>query len=151
MKLENEGALSVGADGVLRSFAANGTVVDYRQLDPNQMASFANRQLAVWQGQDRDIPDSVVALANAPAIDGRLVTDLEELLNPTVRPNLTAKGDANAQSPAVKQREALDDLKNLEKRQCTQNTCFALTDCLVIGCYACFYPAGPPLGICFVD
>jgi hypothetical protein len=37
LKTDTTGALSVGPDGVLRSFAGNLQVIDYRQLDPEQV------------------------------------------------------------------------------------------------------------------
>jgi hypothetical protein len=37
LRTDATGALSVGPDGVLRSFAGNLEVIDYRQLDPEQV------------------------------------------------------------------------------------------------------------------
>lgn len=138
---DDHGFFSVGADGVLRSFAGNGTVLDYHQLDPDQLASFAASQLAAWEASGMPVPASVANLANsASAVDGRLVTDLDQLLDPADRP---------VRSSAVKERD-IDDLAIPAKRQgCVGTPCQSLPDCLVIGCAACFFPGGPPLGVCF--
>ncbi|KAK2774008.1 hypothetical protein FQN53_003872 [Emmonsiellopsis sp. PD_33] len=107
----DDGYLSVGADGVLRSFAKDATVIDYRQLDPDQVKSFAATQLAAWEASRMAMPSSVLSLADsssASGVDGRLVTDLDQLLDPADKP---------AGVSAVKSREVLELLEKPEKRQ----------------------------------
>ncbi|KAH8646805.1 hypothetical protein BX600DRAFT_518828 [Xylariales sp. PMI_506] len=147
MELDDGGVLSVGNDGVLRSFAADGTVIDYHQLDPSQVESFAEHQLAAWESQGT-VPESVKDLAEATTeIDGRLITDKQELLNPSEKPNF--HHDAKSVS---KERDVLDELSNnFVKRQCNYYTCSSLADCTPLGCFACFFTIGPPFGICFSD
>lgn len=158
MNKDPKGVLYVASDGVLRSVAADGTVLDYHQLDPDQVESFAAHQLAVWQGSGMEVPESVKQLAKPPYPDGRLVTDKEQLLHPTDIPNLPNPPVANKRradgetSPAEKRRQALEELNSPAKRQpaCVGYPCYSLADCIPYGCHACYYPGGPPLGVCFL-
>ncbi|KAK2811092.1 hypothetical protein FQN50_002428 [Emmonsiellopsis sp. PD_5] len=106
-----DGFLSVGADGVLRSFAKDATVIDYRQLDPDQVKSFAATQLAAWEASGMAMPSNVLNLADSSStsgVDGRLVTALDQLLDPVDKP---------AGVSAVKSREVLELLETPKKRQ----------------------------------
>ncbi|KAI1273118.1 hypothetical protein F5Y07DRAFT_391491 [Xylaria sp. FL0933] len=81
----NDGFLSVGDDGVLRSFVPNGTVIDYYQLDPEQVKEFAEKQYSAWAAMG-DVPPGISELAQPPYPDGRLVVNETQLLFPAVTP-----------------------------------------------------------------
>jgi hypothetical protein len=68
---DGSGWVSLGLDGVFRSYAGNGTVIDWRQLNPDQIAA--------------DIAARYRGASTVPAEaygDGRLVTDLNQLRQP---------------------------------------------------------------------
>lgn len=149
LKMDKYGALNVGPDGVLRSFAPDGTVLDFRQLDPDQVAEFAAKQVAGWEAMaDHEVPASVITLANAAsAIDGRLVTDLDQLLYPSDKPTFPPA----THTSRIGTRNVFDTAL-LEKRACLIGTpCFSLFECNLVDCRACYYPNGPPLGVCFPE
>ncbi|KAI1323204.1 hypothetical protein F5Y16DRAFT_403706 [Xylariaceae sp. FL0255] len=79
---DNGGFISLGDDGVIRSFIPNGTVIDYYQLDPEQVKQLAEKQYSVW-ATIGDVPESVSELAQPPYPDGRLVVNETQLLFPT--------------------------------------------------------------------
>ena len=143
MEISKAGYLNVGEDGVLRSFTADGTVVDYYQLDPDQVSTFSKKQLEAWDALEVETPESVIALAGSEPQDGRLVTDSVQLF----------QAADNTKTTPVKPREAtakadLDAL--MDKRQeCVNVICQSLSDCFAVNCLACFFPGGPPYGICF--
>lgn len=88
------------------------------------------------------VPSNVVDLANSSSdIDGRLVTAVDQLLDPADKP---------AGVSALKSRQVLELLETPQKRQgCVGSPCQSLFDCQAIGCQACFFPGGPPFGVCF--
>ncbi|KAE9368953.1 hypothetical protein N431DRAFT_444347 [Stipitochalara longipes BDJ] len=65
------GWVSLGLDGVFRSYAGDGSVIDWRQLDPDQIAADLATQARV--------PNALPAEAYG---DGRLVTDINLLRQP---------------------------------------------------------------------
>ena len=152
LKKDDNGALNVGADGVLRSFAPDGSVLDYRQLDPDQLGEFATMQLQGWERwaaeNGDEIPASVVALAEAAHdVDGRHVTELDKLLHPTEKPNFEATRNVQARTSEAENSPALLFDK---RQQCFIGyPCQYLYVCLLVFCRACYFPNGPPLGLCF--
>jgi hypothetical protein len=67
MKYDDLSVFNLGSDGVLRTFANNLTVLDYHQLDEDQVKKLASEQLAQWQASDMDIPPSLTQLASLPS------------------------------------------------------------------------------------
>lgn len=141
LKTDATGALSVGPDGVLRSFAGNLEVIDYRQLDPEQVRWFGKQQLSAWSN-DAEIPESVSALVQG-TIDGRLVTDETILLHPSEKPQIGKKS-----SSTQSEKRSADDLFIRQSALCAGTTCGSLNDCIPRGCNACYFPNGPPDGRC---
>ncbi|KAJ4322897.1 hypothetical protein N0V94_002160 [Neodidymelliopsis sp. IMI 364377] len=141
LKTEATGALSVGPDGVLRSFAGNLEVIDYRQLDPEQVLWFGKQQLSAW-ANDAVIPDSVSALVQG-TIDGRLVTDEDLLLNPSEKPKIGKK-----HSSTQSEKRNAEDLFIRQSGACAGSYCESINVCIPRGCMACFFPNGPPDGRC---
>ncbi|CAN9177437.1 unnamed protein product [Alternaria sp. RS040] len=141
LKTDATGALSVGPDGVLRSFAGNLEVIDYRQLDPEQVRWFGKQQLSAWSN-DAEIPESVSALVQG-TIDGRLVTDETLLLHPSEKPQIGQKS-----SSTQSEKRSADDLFIRQSALCAGTTCGSLNDCIPRGCNACYFPNGPPDGRC---
>jgi hypothetical protein len=73
----NEGFSHLATDGVYRSFSSKGEVVDYRKLSPEEMSmmlSYHSERYSTEQIQ--------MALEKFHGVDGRTVTDLEQLLHP---------------------------------------------------------------------
>jgi len=66
MEAADDGFVSLGIDCVFRSYAGNGSVIDYRQLDPEQVA-------AEIASPNHTLPSSAYG-------DGRLVTNLGQFL-----------------------------------------------------------------------
>jgi hypothetical protein len=141
LKTDATGALSVGPDGVLRSFAGSLEVIDYRQLNPEQVRWFGKQQLIAWSN-DAEIPDSVSALVQG-TIDGRLVTDETLLLHPSEKPQVGKKS-----SSTQSEKRSADDLFIRQSALCAGTTCGSLNDCIPRGCNACYFPNGPPDGRC---
>ncbi|KAK5659118.1 hypothetical protein OQA88_1208 [Cercophora sp. LCS_1] len=143
MQVDPDGAFMVGTDGVLRSFASDLSVVDYRQLDPEQFAHFADRQFEANKAMYGKVPESVTdlaALAETGLVDGRLVIDNDALLHPASKPNFSQRTDT---SPA-----ASSPLLARQPVSCGVS-CGRIADCTPYGCYACYFQNGPPNGHCF--
>ncbi|KAI1317712.1 hypothetical protein F5Y16DRAFT_414581 [Xylariaceae sp. FL0255] len=138
----------VGADGVLRSFASNGTVLDFHQLDPTQLQEFAESQLQQWQTTGRAIPSAVSDLAKEPYIDGRQVLDKAKLLSPDDSPF-----PASSLSRRMSNWSG-DVLPSLlgERQSCIGAPCVTVGQCVryrPTQCYQCYFPGPPdPGGIC---
>lgn len=148
---DQRGAFNLGSDGVLRSFTADLIVLDYRQLDPSQVEALAKSHLAQWEASPYDAPPELRKLAEHP-VDGRLVTDIDALLNPKEKPNIPqSEEEKRATGVSLKQR-GIDDILNLPPLVCIPFTrCFSILECLPEGCNACYYPNGPPFGVCYID
>ena len=71
MAKHDQGITHLGDDGVLRSFAPNGTVLEYVKLSANQI-----QQLVDSHGRNDHFTEVF------DGVDGREVTDLEQLTNP---------------------------------------------------------------------
>lgn len=148
------GVLNVGFDGVARSFAPDGTVIDFRQLDPGQMVEFATKQLAGWKATPypgQEIPASVIGLAEAaPGIDGRLVTDLDQLLYPADKPTfLDAKESVTTDTSPADHADVLGTRASDKVQACLIGwPCNSVAICVYFECGGCFFPNGPPLGLC---
>lgn len=67
----DQGIVHLGDDGVLRSFAPNGTVLEYVKLSTNQI-----QQMLDSHGRTDHLTEVY------DGVDGREVTDLEQLTNP---------------------------------------------------------------------
>jgi hypothetical protein len=127
---DKEGTLELEADGVMRSYAGNGTVLDYHQMDPDQVAGFAFAQVIKYQryGGLKSVPDHIMALSTPPFADGRLVVDKEQLLS---QKNMAAIGSSQL--------------------SCYEITCAgpgAHAFCLANLCGLCYYSSGPYGGQC---
>jgi hypothetical protein len=73
----NEGFSHLAIDGVYRSFSSKGEVVDYKKCSPEEismMLSYHSERYSADQTQ--------MALEKFHGVDGRTVTDLEQLLHP---------------------------------------------------------------------
>ncbi|KAK6065433.1 hypothetical protein SCUP515_11240 [Seiridium cupressi] len=143
------GGKQVGEDGVLRSFANNGTVIDYHQLDPEQVEEFAQDQLIQWKASGQEVPESVVKLAQPPYPDGRLVVSVDDLLHPAEKPEFPPESEISkgtSTSPA-------DPTRIIERQplQCVGQPCQAVATCVnnfITRCSECYFPRGPPNGQC---
>lgn len=147
LDLGDDGVFNLGSDGVLRSFDSQGNVIDYRQLDPEQVKAFATKEIERWKESDHGVPPQLSSLVDTE-IDGRLVTDLKALVNPddSERPVFPeSKGQVSVPRAPV-----IDEL-NPRQRLCNPfMVCENISPCTPFGCYACYFPNGPPLGYCFV-
>ena len=74
LKVDPEGIIRLGDDGVLRSFDGKIAVVDYRNLDPTQIRAW------LLQSSTADVVSASEIVANA--VDGRTVSLIDDLLNP---------------------------------------------------------------------
>ncbi|KAM7203080.1 hypothetical protein V8F33_002428 [Rhypophila sp. PSN 637] len=135
-----DGVFVLGIDGVLRSFTSDRSVVDYRQLDAEQVQQMA-KSLATQRINGDDVP-GLSYLAEHPEVDGRLVEDTQSLFAPTDPLNLPHPDYAKSTSPAVARSEQFTKLLEDRQRPCGRQ-CQSLADCRPIGCYACYFPGGP--------
>lgn len=71
MARHDQGITHLGDDGVLRSFAPNGTVLEYVKLSASQI-----QQVLDSHGRTDHFTEVF------DGVDGREVTDLEQLMNP---------------------------------------------------------------------
>lgn len=71
MEKHDQGIVHLGDDGVLRSFGPNGTVLEYVKLSTNQIQQMLDRH-----GRNDHFTEVF------DGVDGRAVTDLEQLTNP---------------------------------------------------------------------
>ena len=71
LKEHEYGVFHLGADGVVRSYHPNGTVLDYAKLSPAQIAA----RLKIW-GKDENLTEAF------EGVNGHDVVDEEQLLNP---------------------------------------------------------------------
>jgi hypothetical protein len=80
LEKEWNGIVAVGADGVLRSFAYEGHVIDYRQLDQTQHQAFAR----IFSNPSIPVPHSRIDVDSVSFADGRTVVDHDKLMNPPI-------------------------------------------------------------------
>lgn len=78
------GILNLGMDGVLRSFDGEDNVLGYRQLSPEEIARFHNILPKAMREEWR-------LDQKYEGVDGRQVTDLEQLLHPPPEACMTPK------------------------------------------------------------
>ncbi|KAK4112409.1 hypothetical protein N656DRAFT_768548 [Canariomyces notabilis] len=145
-----QGVFVLGVDGVLRSFAPNISVVDYRQLDPDQVQELATGLARQARSLGVDVALGIQYLLEHPDIDGRLITDANAILTPGNPLNLPHPDySTGATSPPRVSRDLSELLNGRQPAPCPA-TCNSLTDCIPVGCFACFFPGGPgSVGICF--
>jgi hypothetical protein len=152
MKVDDNGVFVLGIDGVLRAFAPDLNVTDYRQLDASQVQELAGGLANQGHVLGVDVaPSYQFLLADENAgVDGRLVTDMAALLEPTHELSLPAPEYSDRTSPA---RRSTDVLQILDPRQpgYCYVSCSSLLDCYLVFCYACYFPNGPPTGSCFTS
>jgi hypothetical protein len=79
------GWVALGLDGVFRSYAGDGSVIDWRQLDPDQIAANV--------ASGRTGPEIPTAEAYS---DGRLVTDINQILQPMQSQTPSKRQEARA-------------------------------------------------------
>ncbi|ORY07646.1 hypothetical protein BCR34DRAFT_570447 [Clohesyomyces aquaticus] len=145
LKKDPSGVWTLGNDGVLRSFTNDLTVIDYRNLDPIQFNELHTKHLEHFQNAGVDLPETFKSLSGT-TVDGRLVTDISKLLHPEDTPRVVPAPGRH--STPVKRSQLEHD--TLEARQnCGNPACESLSACLANFCTACFFPLGPPAGICF--
>lgn len=72
-----QGFCHLASDGVYRSFSSSGEVVDYKQLSPAEITTMLE-----FFGKHIDSESSEKAKKKFHGVDGRNVTDLEQLLHP---------------------------------------------------------------------
>lgn len=151
----DHGFLNVGEDGVLRSFAGNGTVLDYHQLDPEQVKEFAETQLRSWDHIDHETPEVVRTMAKEPYPDGRLVHDLKKLLHPEGWEAMAMGTTAEARSTRSDAKQVIEKLRGLDKRQaCLGAFCESLNQCAQFRptpCFQCYFPNPVPVGACMLQ
>ncbi|PHH90093.1 hypothetical protein CDD83_4550 [Cordyceps sp. RAO-2017] len=148
MKFEDDGVFSLGTDGVLRTFTKGRDVIDYRQLDPEQAKELANKQIDGWQRGPDPIPASLLTVAGS-SVDGRLVTDIEKLMNPKEKP-ARSHGQSQKSQPGKSRRAPAELFRRAGPHVCPgQPGCSSIADCTPHHCHACFFPHGPPHGTCF--
>ncbi|KMK62601.1 hypothetical protein Y699_04984 [Aspergillus fumigatus Z5] len=73
----NEGFTHLATDGVYRSFSSSGEVIDYKQSSPEEIA-----KMLEFFGKYMDPEAFKEARKKFEGVDGRNVTDLEQLLHP---------------------------------------------------------------------
>ncbi|PYI01594.1 hypothetical protein BO78DRAFT_378800 [Aspergillus sclerotiicarbonarius CBS 121057] len=129
---ENNGVLYLGRDGVLRSVDASGRVVAYQQLSPDQIREYNSNFPAA--DQDRLSQDF-------QGVDGRDVTNLDQLLNP----------DRNMLPPMAT--TTMSQQQPTGTNMPGQNTCGAMgctsqRDCRENGCNSCLQADHMAMGYC---
>ncbi|RCI09173.1 hypothetical protein L249_1503 [Ophiocordyceps polyrhachis-furcata BCC 54312] len=148
MKFTDDSVFTLGSDGVLRTFSKGRDVLDYRQLDPEQARDLAAKQVDAWERSGKPVPDSVMTLAHA-SVDGRLVTDIDQLLKPKEKPAVA--DDEVSVSQMSRRRSPGKLFRRAGPRICPGSPgCSSLADCQRHHCNACFFPHGPPHGTCFL-
>ena len=130
-----------------------GPSYDFRQLDPDQVAEFAEKQVASGRlcPTVRSPPRPSSWPTPPPALTAASSPIWTKLLNPAEKPNLQHAGTATHTSP-VGARELFDPAILEKKQACLSGMpCFSLAECFLWNCFACFYANSPPLGVCFPD
>lgn len=136
---DDGGFLQLGQDGVLRSLSKNHTVVDFRQLDPDQFNALVAQGIKALSATRQPISETVQRLAGK-GVDGRVVTDATTLFSAaqdisSVKPRFP---EAEATSPVEKK-----DVSPLEARQkqdmswCYLRSCRYSPDCSSVNCMGC--------------
>ncbi|GIJ89558.1 hypothetical protein Asppvi_008500 [Aspergillus pseudoviridinutans] len=72
-----QGFTHLATDGVIRSFSSSGEVIDYKQLSPAEIA-----KMLEFFGKYMDSEAFEKSKPKFDGVDGRNVTDLEQLLHP---------------------------------------------------------------------
>jgi len=83
LNLTGDGFIAFSLDGVLRSYSGDGTVIDWRQLDPTQISE--------WSGYSHPSFDlNVLKRSPETYSDGRLATDVDQLRQPWTEENINS-------------------------------------------------------------
>ncbi|KAI6868138.1 hypothetical protein KC323_g3215 [Hortaea werneckii] len=141
MTVDDDGDIHVADDGVARSYAANGTVIDYRKLSHGQL-------LAMTGTLPPRLQDKSDYFANVFAkVSGLDVDDEDQIWNPSGHfhgPSLPDAADHDADSSAGQ------SVNPHSKRQtfypafasplyCVGQPCTTNTACAIMGCSVCVY------------
>ncbi|OJD12547.1 hypothetical protein AJ78_06874 [Emergomyces pasteurianus Ep9510] len=130
MRLDDEGLVDAGPDGILRSFDKRGRVIDFARLDHRQLMYTAralpnNNGLAKrWQNVNSSEVDEETIWSPPKHLLPRRFTDLEAV--------------DEQRSPAA----PLHHNSIRASRQCRSTYCQVTLQCRAIGCYFCLNP--PP-------
>ncbi|KAF2419574.1 hypothetical protein EJ08DRAFT_43320 [Tothia fuscella] len=129
---------TIGPDGVLRVYDEQKNVIDYRQLDPQQVSEIAAIQLFAWKSKGGEIPAAVIQLSTTPYPDGRTVTEKAALWQLDYIPlPVTA-----TEVPAIFKR------RQHKRQDCRYIGCSSYADCPPF-CNGCLQPIGPSFpGVC---
>jgi hypothetical protein len=73
----NEGFSHLATDGVYRSFSSKGEVVDYKKCSPEEISMMLSYHSERYSAEQKQM-----ALEKFHGVDGRTVTDEEQLLHP---------------------------------------------------------------------
>ncbi|OAA63456.1 hypothetical protein SPI_03619 [Niveomyces insectorum RCEF 264] len=145
-----DGVFVLGVDGVLRTFAPNISVVDYRQLDPAQVNELAVRLATHSEFLGVELAPGLQYLLDHPETDGRSVVNTHDLLQPTNPLVLPDPAYSNSTSPP--QKRDLTGLLDPRQPALCPGTCASVSDCVFISCFACYFPYGPgSIGLCFTN
>jgi hypothetical protein len=138
------------SDGVVRSYGANGTVIDYLQ--------FSNAQLMAWSIQLAPSDKQHIAKVKQvfAGVSGHDVTSSDQLYDPpdgvraTWGPMGSGRKDDKGEAPTLeqatqikaaqsenKQYEVKGDLQGRKVNPCHQNKCITTAYYITIQCYYC--------------
>lgn len=136
LRQEDDGLIHLADDGVLRSYAANGTVLDARQLDNAQIMAFIKDR----ERHPNMTPSILQHFHDVfQGVSGFDVTDPDHLLNPPAElrpPRLSNRQVSPPQSRHVAG-EILSTFRHYRKRApplCNEATCNSKSDCTRLGC-----------------
>ncbi|KAK0880889.1 hypothetical protein LTR91_016974 [Friedmanniomyces endolithicus] len=139
------GFIHVADDGVERSYAANGTVIDYRRLSNDQLtriaATLPTEMMDVWKGVDgNDVTSESQIYAPAPALRPTAPTaeDLQQSVNEVAAMKKVLEG--RAVGPAI----GYPSVPPL----CTTLSCYRHMTCQMFGCNWCWLSGASDKGRC---
>lgn len=130
LSMDLEGFIHVADDGVARSYASNGTVIDWAKLNNTQLISLI--PMLVSSHSDRDHLVEVWK-----DVDGNDVQDMKQILEPrrSVLPMDFGDGKPIAENQSRKTKQSvLDERANF----CTGQLCSSHGACQYLGCAGCF-------------
>ncbi len=141
-----EGFLHFADDGVVRSYSANRTVIDYAPLSNKHLLETINANRP-FVGDDYE---HLMEVFNG--VDGHNVTDLNQIYDPPewLRPQpSSAAHQSNGRSEVARDPAALLNARQVPPI-CFGMTCTKATVCRAFGCKGCGYLDATRYMICYI-
>lgn len=132
LKIDDDGFVHTGDDGVTRSYNANNEVIDYHRTSPQQLEMLVDFwPIATDKDHLRQVFDGV---------DGRTVVNEDTILHPPeeLKPAAIPDPDSSSIDPALLEKRNVVQRLDPRQQYCLHKACTTSTACRTLGCRLCY-------------